>query len=144
MNLQEQAISWRRTFQQPFEIDQRDEYDRAKVIKMQRKLIREECEEVDDAITEYFYALEHREHLSFGIEVDTKGMRIEILKELADVVFVCFQLAAYMGMDLLTAMFRVFLSNMSKLDSEGQPIYREDGKILKGPNYKEPNLEDLI
>jgi NTP pyrophosphatase (non-canonical NTP hydrolase) len=142
MNLQEQATSWRRTFQQPFEIDQRDEYDRAKVIKMQRKLIREECEEVDDAITEYFYVLKHRDH--FGIEVDTESMRIEILKELADVVFVCFQLAAYMGMDLLTAMFRVFLSNMSKLDSEGRPIFREDGKILKGPNYKEPNLEDLI
>ncbi|MFN5921245.1 MAG: hypothetical protein ACK45I_08090, partial [Bacteroidota bacterium] len=97
MNLLEQATSWRRTFQQPFEIDQRDEYDKAKVIKMQRRLIREECEEVDDALPEYFYALKHRDH--FGIEVDTEGMRIEILKELADVVFVCFQLAAYMGMD---------------------------------------------
>jgi NTP pyrophosphatase (non-canonical NTP hydrolase) len=138
MNLQEQAISWRRTFQQPFEVDQVDPYDKVKVIKMQRKLIREEREEVDDAISDYLYAIDYQ------VEVDTHSMRVEILKELADVVFVCFQLAAYMGMDLLTAMFRIFLSNMSKLDSEGQPIFREDGKILKGPNYKEPYLEDLI
>lgn len=39
---------------------------------------------------------------------------------------------------------RIHLSNMSKLDDSGKPIKREDGKILKGPNYKEPNLEDLI
>ena len=138
MNLQEQATSWRRTFQQPFEVDQVDPYDKVKVIKMQRKLIREECEEVDDAISDYLYALDYQ------VEVDTHSMRVEILKELADVVFVCFQLAAYMGMDLLTAMFRVYFSNLSKLDSEGQPIFREDGKILKGPKYKEPYLEDLI
>jgi hypothetical protein len=33
---------------------------------------------------------------------------------------------------------------MSKLDDDGEPIYREDGKVLKGPNYQEPNLKDLI
>ena len=35
-------------------------------------------------------------------------------------------------------------SNMSKLDEDGKPILREDGKVLKGPNYKPPNLEDLV
>ena len=35
-------------------------------------------------------------------------------------------------------------SNMSKLDEYGKPIYRPDGKVLKGPNYKEPYLQDLI
>lgn len=39
---------------------------------------------------------------------------------------------------------RVHLSNMSKLGEDGKPIYREDGKVMKGPNYKEPDLEDLI
>lgn len=39
---------------------------------------------------------------------------------------------------------RVHLSNMSKLDEDGKPIKREDGKILKGPNYKEPTLKDLV
>jgi predicted HAD superfamily Cof-like phosphohydrolase len=41
-------------------------------------------------------------------------------------------------------MDRVHKSNMSKLDENGQPIYREDGKVLKGPNYKPPNLTDLL
>ena len=42
------------------------------------------------------------------------------------------------------ALNRVHESNMSKLDADGKPIYREDGKVLKGPNYKPPNLEDLF
>ena len=66
------------------------------------------------------------------------------LKELADLVYVCYQYAVNMGWDLDEAMFRVHQSNMSKLDEEGKPIYREDGKVLKGPNYKPPNLEDLV
>ena len=66
------------------------------------------------------------------------------LKELADLVYVCYQYAANMGWDLDEAMHRVHESNMSKLDNEGNPIYREDGKVLKGPNYKPPNLEDLV
>ena len=66
------------------------------------------------------------------------------LKELADIVYVCYQYAANMSWDLDEAMHRVHESNMSKLDEEGKPIYREDGKVLKGPNYKPPNLEDLV
>ena len=66
------------------------------------------------------------------------------LKELSDLVYVCYQYAANMGWDLDEAMFRVHQSNMSKLDDEGKPIYREDGKVLKGPNYKPPNLADLV
>ena len=66
------------------------------------------------------------------------------LKELADLGYVCYQYAANMGWDLDEAMFRVHQSNMSKLDNEGKPIYREDGKVLKGPNYKPPNLKDLV
>ena len=66
------------------------------------------------------------------------------LKELADLVYVCYQYAANMGWDLDEAMFRVHQSNMSKLDEEGKPIYREDGKVLKGPNYQPPNLADLV
>ena len=68
----------------------------------------------------------------------------DCLKELADLVYVCYQYAANMGWDLDEAMHRVHESNMSKLDEEGKPILREDGKVLKGPNYKPPNLEDLV
>ena len=66
------------------------------------------------------------------------------LKELADLVYVCYQYAANMGWNLDEAMHRVHESNMSKLDEHGNPVLREDGKVLKGPNYKPPNLEDLV
>ena len=59
----------------------------------------------------------------------------EALKELADLVYVCYQYAENMGWFLDEALNRVHESNMSKLDEYGKPIYREDGKVLKGPNY---------
>jgi predicted HAD superfamily Cof-like phosphohydrolase len=68
----------------------------------------------------------------------------EQLKELADLVYVCYQFAASQEWDLDEAMRRVHDSNMSKLDEYGKPIYRPDGKVLKGPLYKEPYLQDLI
>ena len=68
----------------------------------------------------------------------------EALKELADLIYVCYQYAENMGWLLDEALNRVHLSNMSKLDKEGKPIYREDGKVLKGPNYTPPNLTDLV
>ena len=72
------------------------------------------------------------------------NVQVECLKELADLVYVCYQYAANMKWDLDEAMHRVHESNMSKLDEDGNPIYREDGKVLKGPNYKPPNLFDLV
>ena len=68
----------------------------------------------------------------------------DALKELADLVYVCYQYAENMGWFLDEALNRVHESNLSKLDEDGKPIYREDGKVLKGPNYKPPNLEDLF
>ena len=68
-----------------------------------------------------------------------------VLKELADLVYVCYGYADRFGWDLDEAFRRVHLSNMSKLDpATGKPIFREDGKILKGSAYKEPNLCDLV
>ena len=66
------------------------------------------------------------------------------LKELADLVYVCYQYAENQQWFLDEALDRVHKSNMSKLDEDGHPIYREDGKVLKGPNYKPPNLTDLV
>ena len=68
----------------------------------------------------------------------------DTLKELADLVYVCYQYAENMNWFLDEALNRVHESNMSKLDEDGKPIYREDGKVLKGPNYKPPDLSDLI
>jgi len=66
------------------------------------------------------------------------------LKELADLVYVCFQYAENMEWDLEEALDRVHKSNMSKLGLDGTPIRRADGKVLKGPNYQPPILNDLI
>ena len=66
------------------------------------------------------------------------------LKELADLVYVCYQYAANEDWDLDEAMRRVHKSNLSKLGSDGKPIRRADGKILKGPNYQPPHLSDLV
>ena len=76
--------------------------------------------------------------------LSAKKNKAECLKELADLVYVCYQYAANLGWDLDEAMDRVHQSNMSKLDEYGKPIYRDDGKVLKGPNYTPPNLEDLV
>ena len=65
------------------------------------------------------------------------------LKELADLVYVCFQYAVARGWPLDEALDRVYHSNMSKL-VDGKPLRREDGKVLKGPNYEPPFLEDLL
>jgi len=75
------------------------------------------------------------------------GLKInasECLKELADLVYVCYQYAENLDWDLDEALNRVHASNMSKLGEDGKPIRREDGKILKGPNYFEPSLIDLV
>ena len=66
------------------------------------------------------------------------------LKELADLVYVCYQYAENMGWFLDEALDRVHESNMSKLDEDGKPILREDGNVLKGPNYKPPDLSELV
>jgi len=77
-------------------------------------------------------------------DITNKRAREHLLKELADLVYVCHQMSACFGWDLQTAYNRVHGSNMSKLGEDGKPIRREDGKILKGPNYFEPSLISLV
>lgn len=66
-----------------------------------------------------------------------------LIKELADLIYVTYGYAACFGWDLDEAVRRVHASNMSKLGEDGEPIYRHDGKVLKGPNYMPPDLSDL-
>ena len=91
---------------------------------MQQALIAEEFKEFNEAVANEPYENE--------------------LKELADLVYVCFQYAENMEWDLEEALHRVHRSNMSKLGLDGKPIRRADGKVLKGPNYAPPELNDLI
>ena len=71
---------------------------------------------------------EHRVLTVFTIKAMTG------LKELAALVYVCYQYAENLGWDLDEALNRVHRSNMSKLGEDGNPLRREDGKVLKGPN----------
>jgi predicted HAD superfamily Cof-like phosphohydrolase len=68
----------------------------------------------------------------------------EILKELCDLVYVCVGFAVTYGWSFDTAFNRVHESNMSKLDEEGSPLYREDGKVAKSNCYEPPKLADLV
>ena len=133
MTLLEQAIKFRKAFGQPINegfapngfINQRE-------FAMQMRLIEEEVKELDEAAIDL---LKKPNDLS---------LQTAFLKEAADSVFVLYQLCASYGLDLDTAMERLFISNMSKLGDDGVPIYREDGKVLKSDNYKKPRLDDLI
>ena len=75
---------------------------------------------------------------------NSKSLHEDAIKELSDLVYVCYQYAANMGWDLDEALRRVHRSNMSKLDEDGKPTYREDGKVLKSANYQPPTLSDLV
>ena len=75
---------------------------------------------------------------------NSSSLHEDAIKELSDLVYVCYQYAANMGCDLDEALHRVHQSNMSKLDEDGKPTYREDGKVLKSANYQPPTLSDLV
>ena len=100
-------------------------------MKTQLNLISEEYAELNEA------------YLEACNNIQNKRARENCLKELADLVYVCFQFAAAAGWELDDALDRVHESNMSKL-VDGKPLKREDGKVLKGPNYKPPYLTDLV
>ena len=124
MDLQQQAIEFRTCYEVQNSPDNSD---------MQLRLIREEYQEFIEA-----------EAIINGEQTATLYDYENSLKELADLVYVCFQYAENREWDLLTALNRVHQSNMSKLDENKRPIRRDDGKILKGPNYKPPYLTDLV
>jgi predicted HAD superfamily Cof-like phosphohydrolase len=67
-----------------------------------------------------------------------------IADALTDILYVTYGAGHAFGIDLDKCFEEVQRSNMSKLGADGKPILREDGKVQKGPNYKEPNLKDLV
>ena len=129
MTLGEQARQFRDTFRQE-NLDNISSYGviNQRLWNMQIDLINEESAEFLEAAREVF------------ADAENQKRRNELVKELSDLVFVCYQFAAAFNINLDAAMNRVFESNMSKLDENGQPIFRADGKVLKGPNYKKPDL----
>ena len=133
MNLGEQARTFREAFGQELHANiSHYGFIKKKLWDMQIGLIDEEHKEFREAADELL------------IDPENAELREHLVKELSDLVFVCYQFAAAFGIDLDKAMALVFDSNMSKLDESGKPIYREDGKVLKGPNYKPPELSTCV
>ena len=133
MTLLEQARTFREAFkQESLDNISRYGYVKKKLWDLQLRLVDEESKELLDAADEVF------------ADPENPGKREEVLKELSDLVYVCYQFAAAFNLDLDGAMERVYQSNMSKLDDNGEPIFRSDGKVLKGPNYIPPDLSDLV
>jgi len=71
---------------------------------------------------------------------------VEIADALGDMLYIlCGTIIEHGLQDKIEAVFsEIQKSNMSKLGKDGQPIYREDGKVLKGPNYFKPNFVDIL
>lgn len=67
-----------------------------------------------------------------------------VAKELADVLYVTYGAADALGIDLPAVFLEVHRSNMSKVDADGGVLRRADGKVLKGPGYRPPDLDGLV
>ena len=92
--------------------------------ELRLELIQEELEELSDAVAD-------------------RDM-IQIADALTDLLYVIYGAGHSFGLDLDECFQEVHASNMSKLGKNGRPIYREDGKVMKGPGYFEPDLEGIL
>ncbi len=69
---------------------------------------------------------------------------IEVADALTDILYVTYGAGLAFGIDLDKCFTEVQRSNMTKLGEDGKPLYREDGKIMKGPNFEQPNLTSVL
>ena len=98
----------------------------AKTMELRIDLIEEEVKEFNEAIC------------------DASGSLVDVADALSDILYVVYGAGHAFGIDLDKCFSEVHRSNMSKLDEYGKPIYREDGKVLKGPDFTEPDLKSMI
>jgi len=73
-----------------------------------------------------------------------KKSMLEIADALTDILYVVYGAGHSFGIDLDECFDEVHSSNMTKLGEDGRPMYREDGKVMKGPNYREPDLTAFV
>lgn len=97
----------------------------------------------DDMIVDLRVDLIAEEFLELREAVANEDI-VEIADALTDLLYVVYGAGHAFGIDLDECFLEVHASNMSKLDDEGQPIYREDGKVLKSDNYFKPNLASVL
>lgn len=126
----DQLIEWHTKFNVPFRTEPcpfDDSDENMALLRLRERVMLEEVKE---------WGLEAR----YNSDIDKRA------KELADILYTVFGTIITEGLqDSIERVFdEVHKSNMSKLGSNGKPVMRADGKVLKGPNYKEPDLQFLF
>ena len=113
-------------FMQTFgqEVKEKAEFPNEKVVQLRCELIKEELEELRQAIKDN----------------DIK----EVADALTDILYVTYGAGHAFGINLDKCFYEVQQSNMSKLGPDGKPIYNKSGKVMKGPDYFKPDLNKFI
>jgi predicted HAD superfamily Cof-like phosphohydrolase len=96
-----------------------------------------------DKITKLRISLIEEELSELKVAIEDKNM-IEVADALTDILYVTYGAGHAFGINLDKCFEEVQSSNMSKLDKHGKPIYDNKGKVMKGPNYFEPNIKKLV
>lgn len=119
-----QVLEFYKAFKHPIAVN-------PKFMEMDRVIMRHRL--LDEEVVELF-------------EAGAQGDIVEVADAIADCFYILIGTAIEYGIaDKLPVLFdEVHRSNMSKLDNDGNPIYREDGKVLKSNNYTPPNLKDIV
>ena len=118
----ESVKKFMKTFGQ--EVKEKAEFPSDKVSALRYDLIKEELDELRDAI-------------------EKKDIK-EVADALTDILYVTYGAGHAFGINLDKCFDEVQSSNMSKLGEDGKPIYNEKGKVMKGPNYFKPNLNKFV
>lgn len=108
-----------------------------------RPVRRQPSAEIDPALARLRIDL-IQEEVSEFVAASQQGDLIGIADALADIVYVVYGTALTYGIDLDTVLAEVHRSNMSKLGSDGQPVLREDGKVLKSDRYFPPDIASAL
>jgi predicted HAD superfamily Cof-like phosphohydrolase len=113
-------------FMQTFgqEVKNKAEFPNERIVRLRSDLIKEELEELNQAIKDN----------------DIK----EVADALTDILYVTYGAGHAYGIDLDKCFEEVQRSNMSKLGTNGKPIYNDSGKVMKGPNYFKPDLNKFL
>ncbi len=114
------------TFMKTFgqEVKSKPSFSSDKINKLRIDLIKEELEELQEAMK--------------------NNDLLEVADALTDILYVTYGAGHAFGIDLDKCFDEVQNSNMSKLGENGEPIYNESGKVMKGPNYFKPDLSKFV
>ena len=114
------------TFMKTFgqEVKTKPSFSSGKINKLRIDLIKEELDELQEAMK--------------------NNDLLEVADALTDILYVTYGAGHAFGIDLDRCFDEVQNSNMSKLDENGEPIYNESGKVMKGPNYFKPDLSKFV